>query len=179
MRKSKRVTWKRTKIRATVFIAVLVVVIGVSAVLASGLFSGNPGNQDFERVRVVRVVDGDTLIVNSNGVNERLRLIGIDAPESVHANPERNTEEGIAASNFVKTLVQPGQLVYLQKDISDRDQFDRLLRYVWLEVPNDPWNIAEIRTMMLNGILVDNGHAKPKRYEPDTAYNDIFDAIAS
>ena len=177
MSKSRRITQKRNKTGAAVFVAALVVLIALSAAMASGLFSGGSGNEEFEAARVVRVVDGDTLIVNSNGVEERLRLIGVDAPESVHADESRNTEEGVAASNFVKSIVKPGQIVYLQKDTSNRDQYDRLLRYVWLEVPDDPWNIDEVKTKMLNGILVANGHAEPKRYKPDTAYNDIFDAI--
>jgi len=164
-------------VRATVLVAVLVFALGVASVLVSCLSPQISGNQEFEQVRVVRVVDGDTLIVNSHGVDERVRLIGIDAPESVHEDESRNTEEGVEASNFVKSIVKPGQIVYLQKDTSNHDQYDRLLRYVWLEVPDDPWDIEEVRTKMLNGILVDNGHAKPKRYKPDTAYNHIFDAI--
>ncbi|MCL2529110.1 MAG: thermonuclease family protein [Coriobacteriia bacterium] len=177
MSKSKRITQKRNKIRASVFVAALVVALVVAAVMASGLLSGDADNQEFQPAQVVRVVDGDTLIVRTGGVEERLRLIGIDAPESVHPDESRNTEEGVAASNFVKSIVQPGQTVYLQMDISNRDKYDRLLRYVWLEVPDDPWDINEVRTKMLNGILVDKGHADPKRYEPDTAYNNIFDAI--
>jgi len=177
MSNNKRAMQKKNKIRASVFVAALVVAIAVSAVMASGLLSSNADSQEFQPAQVVRVVDGDTLIVRTSGGEDRLRLIGIDAPESVHADESRNTEEGVAASNFVKSIVQPGQTVYLQKDITNRDQYDRLLRYVWLEVPDDPWDINEVRTKMLNGILVDKGHAKPKRYEPDTAYNDIFDAI--
>ena len=172
----------KNRARAIAFIAVLVLVIGVSAFMASGLGSCSPdnaGNQEFEAARVVRVVDGDTLIVNRGGGNERVRLIGINAPESVHQNPDMNTPEGVAASDFVKSIVKPGQVVYMQKDLSDRDQYNRLLRYIWLELPTDPQNTEEVRTKMLNGILVDTGHAEARVYKPDTAYNQIFDSIAA
>ena len=167
------------RFKAAAQVAILALILVGTAALIGCLSPQASNNRDFEQARIVRVVDGDTLVINTNGVNERVRLIGIDAPESVHEDESRNTEEGVEASNFVQSIVQSGQRVYLQKDVSNRDQYDRLLRYVWLEVPNDPWNIDEVRTKMLNAILVDNGHAKPKRYKPDTAYNDIFDAIAA
>ncbi|MDR0483027.1 MAG: thermonuclease family protein [Cellulomonadaceae bacterium] len=76
---------------------------------------------------VVRVIDGDTLVVLLGGVEERVRLIGIDAPE--------RGEPGFAESTaFVRAAVAAsGGTVYLEADgVRDRDRFGRLRRTVWL-----------------------------------------------
>ncbi len=83
------------------------------------------------RARIVKVVDGDTIDVQLNGQTVRLRLIGINTPESV--DPRRPVEcFGKQASDRAKQLLT-GQTVLLENDPSqqDRDQYDRLLRYVW------------------------------------------------
>jgi micrococcal nuclease len=82
--------------------------------------------------RVVDVVDGDTLVVQQNGQEARVRLIGLDTPESVH--PNRPVEcFGREASAQLKDLVE-GQRVRLEADATqnDADRYGRLLRYVWL-----------------------------------------------
>ena len=82
---------------------------------------------------VSRVVDGDTIdVVVSNGSEERVRLIGPDTPE-VYGGVECYGRE---ASSFVKGVLSPGTLVFLEADVRDRDDTPghRLLRYVWAEV---------------------------------------------
>lgn len=139
------------------------------------------GQPDFVQATYVRDVDGDTIVVEVEGTRERVRLIGIDCPESVAPaeTGKENTEEGSEASRYTKSLMAEGQTIYLASDTSDVDSYDRLLRYVWLELPDDPADADEVRSKMLNGILVDQGYAKSKRYRPDTAYNDIFDELAA
>jgi endonuclease YncB( thermonuclease family) len=81
---------------------------------------------------VVKVVDGDTLDVNIDGKTERLRLIGIDTPETV--DPRKSVQcFGVEASNKAKELLL-GQNVGLEADESqgERDKYKRLLRYVFL-----------------------------------------------
>jgi len=81
---------------------------------------------------VVKVVDGDTVDVNINGKVERLRLIGIDTPETV--DPRKPVQcFGIEASNKAKELLI-GKSVSLEEDKSqgDRDKYKRLLRYIYL-----------------------------------------------
>lgn len=123
------------------------------------------------------VVDGDTIIVELGGVEQRVRLIGVDTPESVHPDESRNTEAGNVASDYTKSIVKSEDTVYLQKDVSDTDKYDRLLRYVWLEKPTDVNDESEVKTKMLNAILVAGGYAEPKEYEPDTAYADVFERL--
>ena len=134
-------------------------------------------NEELQQATVERVVDGDTIIVDLDGVEQRVRLIGIDTPESVHPDESRNSEAGDVASDFTKSIVKQGDTVYLQKDVSDTDKYDRLLRYVWLEKPADVNDESEIKSKMLNAILVVEGYAEPKEYEPDTAYADTFERL--
>ncbi|MBQ3106316.1 MAG: thermonuclease family protein [Eggerthellaceae bacterium] len=129
-----------------------------------------------EEAIVVRVVDGDTFkVLREGGREEYLRLVGIDAPESVASDESRNTPEGVEASNYTKSLVSEGQRVWLQRDVSDADKYERLLRYMWLEVPVDPYDEDEIATKMLNAILVVNGYAQVKEYRPDTTLHELFE----
>ena len=130
---------------------------------------------NLQQVQVVRVVDGDTLKVSVPGdENATVRLIGMDTPESLAADEARNCEEGRIASDYAKSLVAPGQTVWLSRDVSDADRYGRLLRYVWLERPDDPADEGGIAEKMLNAILVRDGYAQVKRYNPDTTLHDLF-----
>lgn len=130
---------------------------------------------NLQQAQVVRVVDGDTLKVSVPGdENATVRLIGMDTPESVAADEARNCEEGRIASDYAKSLVAPGQTVWLSRDVSEADRYGRLLRYVWLERPDDPADEGEIAEKMLNAILVRDGYAQVKRYKPDTTLHDLF-----
>ena len=86
-----------------------------------------PAGVDLEGpYEVDRVVDGDTLIVYIDGVRTRVRLIGINTPESVAPEEERNTEEGVIASDYVKTLMEDADYeVWLKYDNERYDQYDR------------------------------------------------------
>ena len=123
-----------------------------------------------QEARLIRVLDGDTLLVDLNGTEERVRLLGIDTPESVNPDPEKNTPEGEAASAFTKSLLEEGQTLYLEIDRSDRDTYDRMLRYVWIEKPEGPINGTLIREKMLNGIILAAGHARLWESDTDVKY---------
>ena len=98
---------------------------------------------------VVSVTDGDTIRVIVDGVEEPLRLIGINTPE---------VGECLAAEASARlSELVVGQTVTLQSDTSDRDQYDRLLRYVYAG------------DIFVNEVLVREGLAVARRYEPDTA----------
>lgn len=137
------------------------------------------GDVEFTESTLVRVVDGDTIVVNISGEDKKVRLIGINTPESVAPENYRNenTAEGIAASDYVKDMLSDVKTVYLQKDKSETDRYGRLLRYVWLEKPKDPHSMEEVAEKMLNGILVLEKVAEPVEYAPDTAYADMFDEL--
>ncbi|MBE0610036.1 MAG: thermonuclease family protein [Dehalococcoidia bacterium] len=119
--------------------------------------SGLPAGVVCEWATVVRVVDGDTIRVRIDGVEERVRYIGIDTPELSH--PTLGVEPfGPEASTFNEQLAG-GRRVCLERDVSDRDRFGRLLRYAWLEDGT-----------MVNERLVAAGMARVVTFPPDVKY---------
>jgi micrococcal nuclease len=113
--------------------------------------------------RVTRVVDGDTIRVEVNGEEFRVRYIGVDTPETV--DPRRPVQcFGQEASERNRQLVE-GKVVGLEKDVSETDDFDRLLRYVWVE------------DTMVNAALVEEGYAFATTYPPDVRYADLFASL--
>ena len=115
---------------------------------------------DLTPARVTRVVDGDTIEVEIDGQTFKLRYIGIDTPETV--DPRQPVQcFGREASERNQQLVG-GRPVGLERDVSDTDDFGRLLRYVWLE------------GRMVNAAMVEEGYAMASTYPPDVKYAAMF-----
>lgn len=113
---------------------------------------------DVNLVRVVRVIDGDTFEIEGG---ERVRLIGVDTPESV--KPDAPVEcFGKEASEYLKSLIEEKE-VRLERDRTDRDRYARLLRYVYLG------------DVFVNERIVREGYAESVAYKPDTAKQSVFD----
>jgi micrococcal nuclease len=86
-----------------------------------------------QEAKVVKVIDGDTLDVSLNGKTERIRIIGIDTPETV--DPRKPVQcFGQKASDMAKEQLS-NQTVQLESDPTqgERDKYGRLLRYIWLD----------------------------------------------
>jgi micrococcal nuclease len=116
-----------------------------------------------EAARVVRVIDGDTILVEIDGREERVRYIGVDTPETVA--PDRPVGcFGPEASARNKALVE-GRTVELERDISDRDRFNRLLRYVYVD------------GTLVNAELLRDGYATSVTFPPDVRENARFRAL--
>ena len=128
-----------------------------------------------EEARVLYVVDGDTIDVSAAGEERRVRLIGIDCPESASRDAAENTPEGEEAAAFTRSLLPEGKVVFLQRDVSETDKYGRHLCYVWLEKPADPTDEREALEKMLNARIVAAGYAQAKRYPPDTAYAGLLE----
>ena len=128
---------------------------------------------------VEKIVDGDTLDVKpgAGGETMRVRLIGIDAPESVNPDDSKNTEDGRKASAWLKGSLPKGTRVWLVQDVSDTDKYGRYLRYVWVSDPSAA--NADPAKDMLNALIVANGHAVAKDFPPDTAYSQLFHSLES
>lgn len=112
---------------------------------------------------VVKVTDGDTIDVLINGKIERLRLIGIDTPETV--DPRKPVQcFGVEASNKAKTVLT-GKKVSLESDSTqgERDKYGRLLRYVFLE---DGTNF--------NLMMIREGYANEYTYRVPYKYQSTF-----
>lgn len=117
-----------------------------------------------ERAYVTKVVDGDTIEVEMNGAEFKVRLIGIDTPETV--DPRRPVGcFGKEASREAKNLLS-GKEVIMQKDISESDKYGRLLRYIYLPL--------EGQLLFVNDYLVRQGFAKILTYPPDVKFNEQF-----
>ena len=111
---------------------------------------------------VTRVVDGDTIDVSIDGKVKRLRLIGINTPETV--DPRKPVEcFGVEASNKAKTLLT-GKKVSLESDGSqgELDKYNRLLRYVFLE---DGTNINLL--MIKEGYAYEYTYNLPYKYQTE------------
>lgn len=113
--------------------------------------------------RVERVIDGDTLEVLLDGKAVRVRLIGVDAPETngppICFGPE-------ATAKVEELIARSGGRVLLEKDVSETDRYGRLLRYVWMEHPDG--------RRMLNEEIVKEGFAQVSTYPPDVTYQAQF-----
>ena len=115
-----------------------------------------PGS-GFEIGMVTRVIDGDTIEANIGGEKQRIRYIGIDAPEAGEPGGTRATEEN---RRWVAD-----QIALLVPDTTDLDRYGRLLRYVYLEDGT-----------FVNEELVKSGCARSSPYPPDLRCQDILDA---
>lgn len=113
---------------------------------------------------MVSVIDGDTITVNLLAGDQpkmkTVRLLEIDAPESVHPDAKRNTEYGRLAAEHLQGMLKKGDVVYLTTDQTDKDRYGRILRLVWLERPKDPYDNQELRSECLNTILLGEGYAQ-------------------
>lgn len=129
--------------------AVLIVVI-IFAILClpgfTGLFTGPPEPTGTYAL-VIRVIDGDTIVLEDD---ERVRLLGIDTPERGRYYFEE-------AGERLREMVD-GKEVLLETDKEERDKYDRLLRYVW------------INKTLTNLELVREGYARTFMLEPGDKY---------
>ncbi len=105
---------------------------------------------------VINVIDGDTIEVQIDGTNYKLRYIGMDTPES-------GDPFSIQATNKNSELVS-GKSITMVKDVSETDQYDRLLRYVF------------VGDIFVNYYLVQLGLAEAGTWPPDTACDAMFSA---
>lgn len=111
---------------------------------------------------LLRVIDGDTIEVAFDGRTERVRLIGVDSPET-NGPPICFGEEASAYAQ--QLLAQSGGKMWLEKDVSETDKYGRLLRYVWLDAA---------QTRMFDELMVADGYAQHSTYPPDVKYEARF-----
>ncbi len=116
---------------------------------------------------VVRIVDGDTIVVRLGGQEEKVRLIGINTPESV--DPRKPVEcFGKEAGRHLAELVPEGTAVQLVRDVEERDRYERLLAYIYRASDGLFVNLAQVA----------DGFAEPATYPPNVAHVDEFATAA-
>lgn len=143
----------------------------------SSYVTGNEINSDslkLHKATVKRVVDGDTFIINIDGKDERVRLIGVDTPESVNPDESKNTPEGEEASNITKKLVPENTVVWLEYDKDRTDDYGRTLAYIWLTDKFENVTSDNMDKYMLNAKLLKIGTAKPMFISPNLKYEPEF-----
>lgn len=129
----------------------------VGAIVGDSGDPSQPPPDAAEVVVVTEIVDGDTMHVRrEDGGVDPLRLIGINSPES-------NECFAAEATRALAVLAPVGTEVAVTIDVNERDDFDRLLRYVW------------VGGFSVNEELVRRGAAISRRYPPDTALADRFE----
>jgi len=109
--------------------------------------------------RVERVVDGDTVILQTAG---RTRLIGINSPETVAPAQRQGAPPGCygpEASARLKEVLKPGLAVKTEVDVEAQDRYGRALLYLY--TPDGSF---------INGNLVSGGFARAKSYKPNVRY---------
>jgi micrococcal nuclease len=141
-----------------------VIALAVAAFTGCGSQAGDeeaPG--EAVNVRVVRVIDGDTIEVSIDGTEEDVRYIGVDTPETV--KPGEPVEcYGPQASAANHRLVE-GRMVRLVFDRERRDVYGRLLAYVYARARG-----ATGRSRFVNAALVRAGYARTLAIAPNTAH---------
>ena len=112
---------------------------------------------------MLRVVDGDTIDVTIDGHRERVRLIGIDTPETKKPNTPVQCY-GPEATAFTKSLLPVDAALHLERDVVARDDFRRMLAYVYLATDGTFVNMSIVR----------HGFAHPLTIAPNSAHADEF-----
>ena len=181
-----RIQQKNNKLGTRVLVSALLIVVAAIAITFATNYLKKPIAQDpampegLTKAEVLWVSDGDTIVckfiddvpdevaqyidsVESNSQGEYyMRLIGYDAPESVHPDESKNTEEGRLASEFVKSKLQ-GKQVNLEFDTQIKDKYNRLLVYVWLE------------GALFNKTVLEEGHGELLNIPPNEKYEYVFE----
>ncbi|MGH9270738.1 MAG: thermonuclease family protein [Ilumatobacteraceae bacterium] len=123
---------------------------------------------------VIDVIDGDTVDIEIAGQEQRVRLLGIDTPEVFLADGAPPECFGPESSAFTAELLTDGARVRLERDVVGRDDYGRLLAYVY--VLDDG---AVTGGSMVNEAIVRQGYARPLIIAPNGAYATRFVAAAT
>lgn len=122
-----------------------------------------PAQSQNQWVEVFKFVDGDTFwITNSKGQQEKIRLIGVDAPETRRTGKKEIGYYGKEASAYVFKLLD-GKKIRLEYDVGKYDRYKRTLAYVYLEDGT-----------FLNANLIENGYAMVMTVPPNVKYAELF-----
>ena len=157
------ITVMRVKIYKTTEMCGVITSFALLIGLASCSNSSSPPNGQPDLVKIADVIDGDTVDIDINGRTERVRLIGVDTPETKH--PTKPIEcFGPEASAYMTQLLPKGTAVRIERDVEARDRYGRMLLYLYLG-SND---------LFINLDLVARGYGTPMSIEPNTFHRNDF-----
>jgi len=141
----------------------LTILTGIALLLGISSCAPADQRQGGQLVAVTRVVDGDTFVAMDAGGNEiRVRLIGIDAPESRRSRNQEVEVFGRESKQYLTRLIEY-QNVELRFDVNPRDRFNRVLAYVYL-----------MDGTFVNARMVEGGYAQVATFPPNVRHNQTF-----
>ncbi len=143
-------------------IAVVLIIFGLY--VSDTLGPSKNSVDGFTEVKVVRVVDGDTVVIAFNGTTTKARLIGVDTLESV--DPRRPVEcYSVEAKEYMGQLLS-NPTVYIETDKTQGvyDKYGRILVYMY----------TSTTTPSVNELLIKNGYAKEYTYDKAYKYMNLF-----
>lgn len=160
-----RLAWVRINSRVQALVVLAGASLAFAASMATNPYLPQPGPDagphaasQSARADVVRVVDGDTIVVSLSGARATVRYIGMDTPETV--DPQRPVQCFGPEATKRNTALVDGRTVELETDGPDRDRYGRLLRHVWVD------------GRIVGRVLVEEGYADVERYP--NRYRDDF-----
>ncbi len=144
--------------RVVLLLLLMLTLAACDDVLVTISTPGSPGETtgsvDGETAQVVGVIDGDTIDVLLNGVIERVRYVGINTPE--------RDEVCYAEATAANAAFVDDQTITMVPDVSDRDRYGRLLRYIY------------VGDTFVNQEMIVRGYAEAVLYRPDDAFHAQF-----
>ncbi|MBP2317302.1 thermonuclease family protein [Nesterenkonia lacusekhoensis] len=141
------------------WLGIVLLVVLAGAVVSWFQQGGAAPDGDGEAATLVRVIDGDTLLVDLDGEEERVRLLNIDTPETVH--PQEPVQcMGPESTERMEELVSPGDQLVLEFDEERTDHYDRLLAGVFLD------------EVFINEQMARDGFGAPVYYAPNDRFLD-------
>jgi micrococcal nuclease len=153
------ITVMKVKINKTTQMRGVITTFALLIGLASCSNSLPSPNGQADLVEIVKVVDGDTVDIDLDGHTERVRLIGVNTPETKH--PTKPIEcFGPEASAYMTQLLPKGTTVRIERDVEARDRYGRMLLYLYLGSDN----------LFINLDLVARGYG----IEPNTFHRNDF-----
>jgi micrococcal nuclease len=135
----------------------------IFAIIQSALINPADRKDKYIYYNVKKVVDGDTFWVDDGSQKGiKVRLTGIDAPESKNSRTKEMAFFGREASDYLGSLIA-GKKVRFEYDVGQFDKYGRTLAYVYLEDGT-----------FVNATLVKNGYATVMTVPPNVKYADTF-----
>lgn len=115
-----------------------------------------------EEIKLIYIIDADTLKISLRDEAVTVRLIGMDAPEINHPDKSRNKKEGIEARKFLSSVINVNSILYLEYDEERYDKYNRLLAHVFHGEE------------LLSERLIREGYARRMHIYPNSKYQDIL-----
>lgn len=161
---------KKWLIRIVLLICLLLGGILFIEIYGSSLFQEE--NPIFEKGTVLRVIDGDTISVSLNGQETKVRMIGVDTPET-------ETEIGKIAASYTKKYLSEGKTIYLEYDEGKQDKYGRTLAYIWLKEDVDTHSFSDFKEYNFGAILLQNTYCRALYYAPNEKYRNWYEQLDS